>query len=103
MTQRAAGYGTVSATARGRVHHITAALTADDSTRARSAPGRCTPVLCATIVTFTEGTYVSAPMDDPVCQVLQPQDTNSYIINTADGSSSRRALTRTTRLHLGSF
>ena len=99
MTHKRAAWatGTVSMTGTGECT-ITVALTADDSTREVPLPDAARRFV-RDAVPHPEGPACQRRWIDLYVKSFSSQDTNSYIINTADGSSSStKDFTRATRL-----
>ena len=100
MTQKRAAWatGTVSMTGTGECT-ITVALTADDSTREVPLPNAARRFVRDGCSFTPKDLRVSADGSTLYVRSFSSQDTNSYIINTADGSSSStKDFTRATRL-----
>ena len=100
MTHKRAAWatGTVSMTGTGECT-ITVALTADDSTREVPLPDAARRFVRDGCSFTPKDLRVSADGSTLYVRSFSSQDTNSYIINTADGSSSStKDFTRATRL-----
>ena len=100
MTQKRAAWatGTVSMTGTGECT-ITVTLTADDSTREVPLPDAARRSVRNGCSFTPKDLRVSADGSTLYVRSFSSQDTNSYIINTADGSSSStKDFTRATRL-----
>ena len=97
MTQKRAAWatGTVSMTGTGECT-ITVTLTADDSTREVPLPDAARRSVRDGCSFTPKDLRISADGSTLYVRSFNSQDTNSYIINTADGSSSSTRATRLT-------